>query len=165
MYWWKWCYRCKNADRRKLNKGNGTGNKDVYKIEEVDDKYVLNYYDAKENSKNLLEIDVEEAETFRIGNFNFGNPEDSNIALFNSNGQKVTFEKIYLILNGEKLDASRYIQTRDGYSYLYSLDLYDVVEETGENFWSYCDFGEHEFIIEKDGKEYSGTAVVSWQLL
>lgn len=44
--------------------GNGSGNSDIYKIEETEDgKYELNYYDVEENKEKLTELgEIKEAE-------------------------------------------------------------------------------------------------------
>ena len=144
--------------------GNGT-DKDVYKIEEKDGSYVVSYYDVNGNSKEIWKTDLDIEESYKIGNCEVGESKVDFITLFNSEGEKVEFDKIYLVLNNERIDASKYIITENGYSYLSSIDLYEVFEELGREFWEECNFGNHEFVIEKDGQEYKGTAYVSWQVV
>ena len=143
--------------------GNGTdGSKDVYKIEEDRGKYVLNYYDDRGISTDLWEETLNTKDMFEIGDFRGENQGVSYITLFDDKRERVIFEKIYIVLNNEKIDASKYIENENGYSYLNSHNLYYTMKELGKNFWVDCNFGMHEFIIEKDGKEYKGTTYVSW---
>ena len=119
--------------------------------------------DSDKTSNNLSQYQVRELQS------------DGMIALFDINtGKPTTFDNIYIIFNNQKINITNEKNHQDIY-YTYDVENDSEIEETLEwddlflnslpyyinvNGYGTLESGDYEFIIEKDNKEYEGTARV-----
>lgn len=121
-----------------------------------------NLVDVDKISSNLSQYQVQELQS------------NGMIALFDINtGKPTTFDKIYVIFNGQKINITSKKNHSNVY-YTYDEEIDSDIEENLEwdyienNIYGYRDEngfhtfsdGTYEFIIEKDNKEYRGTAMI-----
>ena len=121
-----------------------------------------NLVDVDKISSNLSQYQVQELQS------------NGRIALFDINtGKPTTFDKIYVIFNGQKINITSKKNHSNVY-YTYDEEIDSDIEENLEwdyienNIYGYGDengfhtfsYGTYEFIIEKDNKEYRGTAMI-----
>ena len=130
--------------------GNGTET-DVYKIEEENGMYIVNYYD-KDNQKeeiwNIVNNDIEEdSNKYRVENYEFDSIGLKDL----QTNEFTTFSEAYILQEGEKIDISTCIIEN---IYISSNLLMKYVEgiNDGDNV---------EIIIIKDEKEYKGEVTIS----
>ena len=132
--------------------GNGTDT-DVYKVEEENGMYVVNYYDENNQKEGIWSI---------VNNDNEGDSSKYSVENidFDSIGLKdlqtndfITFSEAYIVYNDERVDINTCIIDN---TYIASNLVKDIVRvNNGDSV---------EIIIVKNGKSYSGEVKVSWPL-
>ena len=132
--------------------GNGTDT-DVYKIEEENGNYVVNYYEQDGQKRNIWEVSNNEnegdssrysVESIITGFIGLKDLQTNNFT---------TFSEAYIIRNGEKVDISICINDNTAI----------LVHELRDRLGIEINRGEVEkIIIVKDGKEYIGELIMDW---
>ena len=135
--------------------GNGTET-DVYKIEEENGMYIVNYYD-KDNQKeeiwNIVNNDSEgDSGKYSVENISYDiiGLKDLQINSF------TTFSEAYILHEGEWIDISTCILGDDKESILSCSKISDIVRISNGTM--------AEVKIIKDGKSYVGEVTLEWPL-
>ena len=132
--------------------GNGT-NTDVYKVEEENGMYVVNYYDEDNQKEEIWNI---------VNNDNEGDSSKHSVENvdFDLIGLKdlqtndfTTFLEAYIVYNDERIDISTCI-----------IENTYIASNLVKNIVSINNGDTVEIIIVKDGKSYSGEVKLSWPL-
>lgn len=123
----------KNLTGNKMTLGNGTGKSDVYiiSLNEEENKYVLNYYDANENETFLWETNADRSLSIKYlvksvrSQMPYSEDYERMIVLTTSDGELSTYSQAYAVINGARVDISSYIQKDEekGFSYLRGEDI------------------------------------------
>ena len=129
--------------------GNGTDT-DVYKIEQQDGSYVVNYYDEEGTPKEIWNVVNNEGSS----KYSVGNIDNNYIGLKDIEKDSLTtFLNAYIIYNGELIDITAAIKDENDISKMYIGDIGNIVyETTSKPFYN----GMYDLIIVKDGQNYYG---------
>lgn len=151
--------------------GNGSGDKDVYKIEEQENKWVLNYYDTKGEAEELWSTGI------KTKNYSIYVTENSSDGIFlidNNKGEFSFSQEEGFSFLPERFEKA-YIQKKDGTlidigSFIIQYDEIEVsaigfVDNSGKPLTVFCEENEgmyeennkikYTIIIEKNGEKYS----------
>ena len=137
--------------------GNGTDT-DVYKIEEQDGSYVINYYDEDNQKEEIWSI---------INNVTEGDPSKYVVENIRTNvgglrdvenGTYTTFSNAYVISDGKTVDVTEAIETSGSVSELITSKVGSIFYQVTSD---YLESGTQNFMIIKDGKSYSGTITLT----
>ena len=135
--------------------GNGTDT-DVYKVEEENGMYIVNYYDNANQKEEIWSI---------VNNDNDG--DSSRYSVENADWDLIglkdlktnsftTFSEAYILYEGEWIDISTCILGDDKENRLVSSKISDIVNISNNSM--------AEIKIIKDGKSYVGKGILSWPL-
>ena len=137
-----------------LGKGTET---DVYKVEEENGMYVVNYYDEynqKEEIWSIVNNDNDgDNSNYSVENIN----ESDSIGLRDvQNNSYTTFTNAYISYNNEMIDISNCIYTENGMS---MISCWEIRKKVGSGLvWG----DNYKVTVVKDGKSYSGEVVIRW---
>ena len=133
--------------------GKGT-DADVYKVEEENGMYIVNYYD-KDNQKEEIWSIVNNDNEEESSRYSVENIETGDFGLKDlENDTFTTFTNAYVNYNGELVDISEYIVNYEG---IYGITSWDIRELIGRE-----NNTKKEVVLIKDGKEYRGEVLMWW---
>ena len=132
--------------------GNGMDT-DVYKIEEENGMYVVNYYDKDNQKEEIWSI---------VNNDNEGDGSKYSVESIQGvfglkdleNDSFTTFTNAYVNYNGELVDISEYIVNYEGISAINSWNISELIGFENNTM--------KEVVLIKDGKEYRGEVLMHW---
>ncbi len=138
--------------------GNGT-NTDVYKVEEENGMYVVNYYDEdnqKEEIWNIVNNDNEGDSSKYSVEVKIIDWTDNIVLKDLQSDNCTTFTNAYINCNDEIIDITACIETENNMS---TISSWEIRKKVGSGLvWG----GTYEVTIVKDGKSYSGEVVIKW---
>lgn len=151
--------KCENLFHQKLSLGNGTGTKDVYKVEEQEENYILKYYNKEGTAKQLWSIAISVVET----NYYAGELDGWKLCLLEKDTDlPTTFNEAYIVINGNRVNISGKIRSDNviwdeateewkewNYNYI-TNNISEMRDIEGVN-----EDGVYTFVIVKDGMEYT----------
>lgn len=139
--------------------GNGTDT-DIYKVEEENSSYIVNYYDINGTPKQIWSIasadNEDDSSKYSVENINYGMIGLKDL----QNDSFTTFTSAYINYNNEIIDITDCIYNQNNMSIIEGNDIRKVMRETASGFSA----GLYEVRIVKDGKSYSGEVEVSWDV-